>query len=65
MTSPRKSQSTLQRMERAAMRWFKVSGGFFFGEGNIVNNHLLARKLEAACAAHAAAKDKREKKHAT
>jgi len=47
-----------QRVIRAAMRWFRVEGGYFFREGK-VTNQKLAVMLENACAAHA----KRGKRH--
>lgn len=46
---------TGERVIRAAMKWYRVEQGYFYRNG-IVKNMELARKLEQACATHAAAK---------
>ena len=57
MTSPRKSRSTLRRVERAAMRWYEIREENKFGKPF----WSVLRSLYNACAAHAAAKAKRGK----
>ena len=65
MTSPRKSRSTLRRVERAAMRWWELHWRPKMGnhDGEARRRHLFSyeRPLADACAAHAAAKAKRRK----
>lgn len=43
---------------RAAMRWFRQSGGFFYDGRSYVKLPLLAKKLEEACARHAKSRRK-------
>lgn len=55
-----KLSDTEKRVVRAAMRWFRQSGGFFHDGLTYVKLPALADKLEDACAAHARAKRKRK-----
>jgi len=60
MTPPRKSRSTLRRVERAAMRMVDRRGELIRGT-HCKSYYERRAEFEDACAAHAAVKAKRGK----